>query len=67
MDQKILAEISQVTRDIEVNYPELQKYLDETRNTLPEGSNSEAEMDDESLRKYLESLKEMVRKYKKGH
>jgi hypothetical protein len=67
LDQKILTEISQVTRDIEDNYPELQKYLDETRITLPEGSNNEAKMDNDSLRKYLESLREMVKKYKEEH
>ena len=67
IDQKILAEISQVTRDIEENYPELQKYLDEARITLPEGANDEATMDNGSLKEYLNSLREMVEKYKKQH
>lgn len=67
IDQKTLAEISQVTRDIEDNYPELQKYLDETRITLPEGANNQATMDNGSLKEYLNSLKEMVKKYKEEH
>lgn len=67
LSQSILAEITQFTRDIEDNYPELQKYLDENPMTLPEGDNSEAEMDNEALKEYLNSLKELVKKYKKEH
>lgn len=62
--QKILTEISTVTRDIEDNYPELQKYLDETRSTLPSGSNNSATLDEEDLKNYLNQLKEMRDKYK---
>lgn len=58
----ILSEISKVTLDIQNNYPELQKYLDETRITLPK-SNSE-KTTNEDLKDYLNSLKEMIRKYK---
>ncbi|WP_179344607.1 hypothetical protein [Winogradskyella ursingii] len=65
--QAILTEISSVTRDIEENYPELQKYLDETRSTLPEGSNASAELKEEDLKNYLDQLKEMVKKYKEKH
>jgi len=65
--QEILTEIATVTRDIEENYPELQKYLDETRSTLPEGDNSSAELKEEDLRNYLNQLKEMIEKYKKEH
>lgn len=64
LSQKILAEITQATRDIEDNYPELQKYLDENPMTLPEGDNADVEMDNEALREYLDSLKELVSKYK---
>lgn len=66
LSQKILTEISQITRDIEENYPELQKYLDETPTTLPKGSNSDSHMDNKVLKDYLDSLKEMLRKYKEG-
>lgn len=65
--QEILTEIARVTRDIEENYPELQKYLDETRSTLPEGDNSSAELKEEDLRNYLDQLKEMIENYKKEH
>lgn len=66
--QKILTEISTITRDIEDNYPELQKYLDETRSTLPSGSNDSASLDEEDLNNYLNQLKEMRDKYKaEGH
>ncbi|MDH7913741.1 hypothetical protein [Winogradskyella sp. SYSU M77433] len=64
--QKILTEISTVTRDIEDNYPELQKYLDETRSTLPEGANDSAKLDEEDLKNYLDQLKEMIEKYKEN-
>ena len=67
LSQKILAEITQVTRDIEDNYPELQKYLDERPMTLPDENNPNAKMDDEVLKEYLVSLREMVSKYKDEH
>ncbi len=64
MSQSVLTEISQITRDIEENYPELQKYLDETEMTLPEGSNESADMNNKVLEEYRDSLKDMVKKYK---
>ncbi|WP_458628231.1 hypothetical protein [Winogradskyella sp. PC D3.3] len=66
--QRILTEISTVTRDIEENYPELQKYLSETRSTLPHGSNENASLDTSDLENYLNELKEIRDKYKEeGH
>lgn len=62
---QILAEISEITRDIQENYPELQKYLDETRITLPKPYNDESMQKD--LKDYLNGLKNMVNKYKEGH
>ncbi|TXD82628.1 hypothetical protein ESY86_12645 [Subsaximicrobium wynnwilliamsii] len=64
---RILTEISTVARDIEENYPELQKYLDETQDTLPEGANTNAKMDEKSLETYLNTLKEMIKKYEEEH
>ena len=64
---RILTEISTVARDIEENYPELQKYLDETQDTLPEGANTSAKMDEKSLETYLNTLKEMIKKYEEEH
>ena len=63
----ILTEISTVTRDIEENYPELQKYLGETRSTLPEGDNSDGSLNNEDLENYLNELKTMLEEYKKEH
>ncbi len=64
MSQSVLTEISQIMRDIEENYPELQKYLDETEMTLPQGSNESADMNNKALEEYRDSLKDMVKKYK---
>nr|WP_321221321.1 hypothetical protein [uncultured Psychroserpens sp.] len=63
----ILTEISVVTRDIEENYPELQKYLSETQSTLPKGDNQEAEINEEELKSYLQELKKMISEYKTKH
>ncbi len=62
---QVLAEISKITRDIQENYPELQKYLDETRSTLPKSYSDESMQ--KELKDYLNGLKEMVKKYKEGH
>ena len=61
--QAILTEISTLRRTIEENYPELQKYLDETRETLPQGSIG-GEIDVESLKNHRDSLKTLIEKYK---
>ncbi|MEM6516061.1 MAG: hypothetical protein AAF688_07745 [Bacteroidota bacterium] len=62
--RQILSEISTVTRDIEQNYPELQKYLDESRSTLPKTYDENESMDKE-LQDYLDELKELIANYKK--
>lgn len=67
LSQNILAEIAQITRDIEENYPELQKYLDENPMTLPEADNADVEVDNQAFREYLNSLRELVNKYNKEH
>lgn len=70
VNPKILTEISQVTREIEDNYPELYKYIDENPMTLPDENNpdeSNPEVDDQAFRDYLESLKSMLAKYKDEH
>lgn len=63
----ILTKISAVTRDIEDNYPELQKYLDETRNTLPHGYTTSKGVGREELQNYLDGLEKMITEYKKRH
>lgn len=68
LSQKLLAEISEITRDIEDNHPELQKYLDENPLTLSDDQNNmEPEMDNKALKEYLESLKALVKKYEEEH
>ena len=63
----ILSEISTLIRDIEVHYPELQKYLGETRSTLPNSNNSDISLHQEDLENYLNELKVMIKKYKEEH
>lgn len=67
LSQSILTEITQVIRDIEDNYPELQKYLDERPMTLPDENDPDAKVDDEVLKEYLSSLNNLVSKYKEEH
>ncbi|WP_040279585.1 hypothetical protein [Psychroserpens damuponensis] len=65
--RQILTEISTVTRTIENNYPELQKYLDETQSTLPSGDNHSASINEKELQSYLEELKRLVSEYDDKH
>jgi hypothetical protein len=62
--QDILTELATVTREIEDKYPELQKYLKETRSTLPKPTKENSKIDNSDLEDYLEELKDMVKKYK---
>lgn len=62
--QELLTEVTEKTREINENYPELQKYLDETRITLPKGGDN-PEIDKQELQNYLDSLNNMIEKYKK--
>lgn len=57
--QSILAEITKLTMNIEANYPELYRNLDENPMTLP--SNNHADMDKQALQEYLESLKQLLK------
>lgn len=61
----ILSEISTLTRIIEDQYPELQKYLDEGRITLPQGGLDSGKMDSKTLENYRDSLKELIQRYNK--
>ena len=67
LSRSILSEIIQITREIEDNYPELKKYLDERPITLPDENDPNARVDDKVLSEYLKGLKEMVSKYKQEH
>jgi len=59
----LLTEISDLTRDIETNYPELYQYLDENPITIPNMHSPKVETKDLEL--YLESLKDLLKKHKK--
>ncbi len=67
LPNKVLTEISQISREIEEKYPELQKYLDETPMTLSDENNKVGKMDEKALTDYLESLRSIVNKYKEEH
>ena len=61
----ILTEISRLTRTIEDKYPELQKYLDESRSTLPKNDIENGKMRTEDLKNYRNSLRELIENYDK--
>ena len=57
--QALLAEISQLTKNIETNYPELYQFLDESPMEIP--SESHPTIDKKILKEYLESLKQLLK------
>lgn len=59
----ILSEISSLTRRIEEEYPELEKYLDESRSTLPK-DDLNPKMSVEELQDYRDTLQNMIAKYR---
>lgn len=65
IETNIISEISTLTRVIEDQYPELQKYLDESRITLPQGDFKSGKMDIRTLEDYRDSLKELIKRYNK--
>ena len=64
MKQKLLAEISTLIRKIETEYPELYQHLYESPLTIP-GIN-QPNVDNEALENYLQTLKDMLKPYKKS-
>jgi len=61
----LLTEIATVTRNIETNYPEVYEHLDEMPMTIPDQQNPDIDVKD--LENYLESLKDIIKKYKEEH
>ena len=59
----ILNDISSLTRRIEEEYPELEKYLDESRSTLPK-DDPNPKLSIEELQNYRDSLQNMIAKYR---
>ncbi|WP_424001050.1 hypothetical protein [Maribacter sp. IgM3_T14_3] len=62
---KVLNEITALTTNIETNYPELYRSLDENPMTLPVSQHPH--MDKVVMQEYLESLKQMLYHYLKEH
>ncbi|WP_282112018.1 hypothetical protein [Maribacter stanieri] len=62
---KILNEITALTLNIETNYPELYRSLDENPLTLPVIQHPH--MDKEIMQEYLESLKQLLNHYLDEH
>ena len=63
--KKILQEITNITTKLETNYPELYRTLNENPLTIP--SEGDPRIDIESMKSYLESLKELLRHYLNTH
>ncbi|TQO36423.1 hypothetical protein GQ41_0998 [Arenibacter algicola] len=63
--RKVLGEISELTSDIETNYPELYRSLDENPLTIPAKNHPQVNKDD--LKEYLESLKELIKHHLETH
>lgn len=63
--QNILQEITQLTTNIETNYPELYRYLDEIPLTLP--TMDKPHMDKQVLESYLKSLEQLLRHHLETH
>ncbi|TYA52193.1 hypothetical protein [Formosa maritima] len=63
--KELLQNISELIRDIETNYPELYQYLDENPVTIP--NMQHPKVTTEELENYLETLNDLLDKYKKEH
>jgi hypothetical protein len=62
----LTGEILKITSEIQDNYPELTKYLEEMQDTLP-GNTTENPSDTKALEEYLNSLNALLTKYKNEH
>ncbi|CAM4398188.1 hypothetical protein [Zobellia nedashkovskayae] len=62
---KILNQITQLTTNIETNYPELYRSLDENPMTLP--TKNHPHIDKEVMQEYLEDLKELLQHHLDTH
>ncbi|AUC75390.1 MULTISPECIES: hypothetical protein [unclassified Olleya] len=59
--QQVLTDITQLTGNIETNYPELYRSLDENPLTLP--MSKHPHMDKKVMTDYLEGLKQLLNHY----
>lgn len=60
----ILKEVTELTYNIENNYPELYRTLDENPMTIP--ISNQPHIDKEIMEDYLESLKQILKNYLKS-
>jgi len=60
--KKLLTEISDLIVEIETYYPDLYQYLDENPITIPNMEHPKIEA--QELNDYLESLRDLLKKYK---
>ena len=63
--RKIVGEIERLTTNIETNYPELYRSLDENPLTIPTKQNPH--IDKEVMQDYLESLKQLLKHHLETH
>jgi hypothetical protein len=62
---KLLTEITQITTNIETNYPELYRSLDENPLTIP--ATDHPHIDKQIMENYLESLKQLLKHHLETH
>lgn len=63
--RKLLIEITQLTTNIETNYPELYRSLDENSLTIP--TTDHPHIDIQVMENYLESLKQLLKHHLETH
>tara|TARA_R110002167_G_scaffold125448_16_gene305622 strand:- start:16 stop:240 length:225 start_codon:yes stop_codon:yes gene_type:complete len=63
--QSVLTEITQLTSNLETNYPELYTFLDENPMTIP--ASRHPHIDKEAMVDYLEGLKQMLKHHLETH
>lgn len=63
--QELLTKITQLTKEIEDQYPELSKYLNENPQTIPNTGNPKISI--KELEDYLESLVSQLKTYREDH
>ena len=63
--QELLSEIMLLTNEIETEYPELYRFLDENPMTIP--SDSHTNINKSILKEYLDSLKQLLENYLESH
>jgi len=63
--RKVVVEIEKLTTNIETNYPELYRSLDENPLTIPTKQNPH--INNEVMQDYLESLKQLLKHHLETH